>query len=161
MRVTIALAVFLATAAARAQEPVYLDQLIETPLATLEAQFGALKREGCFRIAPDRYLLLTIDRKERKPSRVVLTSIPPCKRPVDGPALDVRERSGISLGDKTLDVISRLGRPDAAAAPDATLKKLGETEYFYICRVEEGCARHTSIIMSNGLVTAIAEWYSE
>jgi hypothetical protein len=41
------------------------------------------------------------------------------------------------------------------------MRKLGETEYFYICRVSEGCARHTSVLIRDGVVTAISEWYSE
>lgn len=162
MRLAIAfLTMVFTAAAASAADPVYLDQVIEMPLATLEAQLGPIKREGCFQIGPDRFLLVTVNRKDGKPARVVLSSIEPCKKPVAAPPLDVRERNGVSLGDKTLDVVTRLGRPDAAAVPDPALRKLGETEYFYICRIEEGCARHTSVFMRDGLVTAIAEWYSE
>jgi hypothetical protein len=155
------LAVLLVATGARAADPVYLDQLIESPVATLEAQFGQMKREGCFQIAPDRFLLLTMDKKNQKPWRVVLSSVEPCKRSVAVSDIDVRERNGVALGDSTLNVVERLGRPDAAAAPDQSLKKLGETEYFYICRVEEGCSRHTSVLMRGGVVTAISEWYSE
>jgi hypothetical protein len=54
-----------------------------------------------------------------------------------------------------------MGRPDASAPPEVQLKKLGDTEYFFICRVSAGCARHTSVFLRDGLVTAIAEWYSE
>lgn len=162
MRVAVTLlAVLLVATGARAADPVYLDQLIESPLATLEAQFGPIKREGCFQIAPDRFLLLTMDKKNQKPSRVVLTSIEPCKRPVAGPNLDVRERNGVLLGETTVAVVEHLGRPDAAAAPDPSLKKLGDTEYFYICRFEEGCNRQTSVLMRGGQVTAISEWYSQ
>lgn len=160
--VTLMALVFVA-AGARAADPIYLDQLIETPVSNLEAQLGPIKREGCFQIGPERFLLMTVDRKnrDRKPWRVVLTSVEPCKKPVVAPELDIRERNGVALGDKTVAVVERIGRPDAAAPPDATMKKLGETEYFYICRVEEGCARHTSVLMRGGIVTAIAEWYSE
>jgi hypothetical protein len=155
------LAAVLLAGSVRAADPVYLDQLIETPQATLEGQFGAIKKEGCYQLAPTRYLLISMAKKEAKPWRVVLTSIEPCKRPVPAPALDVRERNGIDLGDKSVTIVQRLGRPDAAASPDPALKKLGETEYFYICRVSEGCARHTSILITGGMVSAIAEWYSE
>lgn len=164
MRFSISLLALLFVAGSvRAADPVYLDQLIETPLTTLEAQFGSIKREGCFQVGPDRFLLMTVDRKNRdhKPWRVVLSSIEPCKKPVLATETDVRERNGVNLGDKAVAVVERLGRPDASAPPDVTMKKLGETEYFYICRVEEGCARHTSVIMRGGVVTAIAEWYSE
>ncbi|HEX7830215.1 MAG TPA: hypothetical protein VF787_11195 [Thermoanaerobaculia bacterium] len=155
------LAALLVATGARAADPVYLDQLIETPVATLEAQFGQMKREGCFQTGPNQFLLMTIDKKDRKPWRVVISSIEPCKKPLPGPQIEIGHRSGIHLGDKTMAVVERLGRPDAAAAPDVALKKLGETEYFYICRVEAGCARHTSVLMREGVVTAIAEWYSE
>jgi hypothetical protein len=155
------LLVLLAAAPLRAADPVYLDQLIETPAATLETQFGPMKREGCFAIAPDRFLLVTMDKKEHRPWRVVLSSIEPCKKPVAGPALDLRERNGVNIGDTSVSVVTLLGRPDAAAPPDASMKKLGESEYFYICRVSEGCARHTSVLIRDGIVTAISEWYSQ
>jgi hypothetical protein len=164
MRFAVSLMTLLLVAAgARAADPVYLDQLIETPVANLESQLGPMKREGCFQIGAERYLLLTVDRKnrDRKPWRVVLSSLPPCKKPVSAMEMDVRARNGVAIGDATVEVIARVGRPDAAAPPDASMRTLGETEYFYICRVEEGCARHTSVIMRGGLVTAIAEWYSE
>ncbi len=162
MRVAVPLlAVLLVATGARAADPVYLDQLIEMPAPALEAQFGQIKREGCFQVAPDRFLLVTMDKKNRKVWRVVVTSVEPCKRPIAGPGLDVQERNGVAIGDSTIAVVERLGRPDAAAAPDPALKKLGETEYFYICRYEDGCARHTSVLMRSGVVTAIAEWYSE
>lgn len=154
-------AAMLAAEAARAEDPVFIDELMETPRASLEARFGEMRRDGCFRLAPDRYLLISMDKKDGKPWRVVLSSIEPCRRPAEAAGVDVRDRNGIELGQGTLDVVEKLGRPDAAAAPDVALRKLGETEYFYICRIEEGCARHTSVLMRDGIVTGIAEWYSE
>ena len=154
------LALLLATGVAA--DPVYLDQLMEMPLATLQQQFPGLKKEGCYRIAEDRYVLIAIDRREGKPWRVALAAAPPCRRPDDLPAaLDVRERKGLELGDRTVQVLEVMGRPDASAAPEPSLKRLGDTEYFYICRLSEGCARHTSIFVRDGLVSAISEWYSE
>ena len=41
------------------------------------------------------------------------------------------------------------------------LKKLGDLEYFYVCRVSDQCARHNSVFIKNGVVTALAEWYSD
>ena len=67
----------------------------------------------------------------------------------------------MELGDSTVDIVEKMGRPDASAAPETALKTLGDTEYFYVCRVSEGCARHTSVFIRDGLVSAIAEWYSE
>ena len=149
-------------AASVAADPVYLDQLMETPLATLQQQFPGLKRDGCYRVADGRYVLIDISKKEGKPWRVALTDTAPCKRPEDlATALDVRHRKGIELGHRTVDVLQTMGRPDASAAPEPSLKKLGDTEYFYICRVSEGCARHTSVFVRDGIVSAIAEWYSE
>jgi hypothetical protein len=145
-----------------AAQPVYIDQLMETPAATLRQQFPGLKKEGCYRIAAERYVLIDIDKKDGKPWRVALTDTPPCKRPEDlAAAMDLRHRKGVELGQKTVDVLTNLGRPDAAAAPEPSLKKLGDTEYFFICRVSEGCARHTSVFVREGTVSAIAEWYSE
>ena len=163
MRVALAaLSLLLAGSTLRAADPVFLDQLIETPLATLQTQFPGLRKDGCYRLAADRFLLINVEsKKEHKPWRVAMTSVEPCRRPEDGPALEVRERSGVQLGDSTLAIVERLGRPDASAAPEAGLKRLGDTEYFYICRVEEGCARHTSFYIRDGVVTGIAEWYSE
>jgi hypothetical protein len=152
----------LVFAAGAAADPVYLDQLMETPLATLQQQFPGLKKEGCYRVAAERYLLIDIDRKDGKPWRVALTSAPPCRRPEDlAEALDVRHRKGVELGQRTIEVLQLMGRPDASAPPEPSLKRLGDTEYFYICQVSEGCARHTSVFVREGLVSAIAEWYSE
>jgi hypothetical protein len=151
----------LVAASSRAADPVYLDQLIETPLSTLQTQFPGLRREGCYRVAPGRYLLLTMDKKDGKPWRVALSAEEPCRRAEDGPLLDVKDRKGVELGESTVVVVEKMGRPDAAAAPETALKKLGDMEYFYVCRVSEGCARHTSIFIKGGLVSAIAEWYSE
>src|SRR5215212_4491626 len=135
-----------------AAEPVYLDQLMETPLEMLRQQFPGLKKEGCYRVAAERYVLIDVDKKDGKPWRIALTNTPPCKRPEDlAVAMDVRHRKGIELGQKTTDVLSILGRPDASATPEPALKRLGETEYFFICRVSEGCARHTSVYVREGL----------
>lgn len=155
------LPLLLFAVAAGAQDPVYLDELAETPRARLQTTFRDLKKEGCYRIAGDRYVLITIDRKDQKPWRVVLASAPPCRRAETGPAIDVRSRAGVELGQSQLAVIQRLGRPETAAASETSMRKFGETEFFYICRVSEGCARHTSVFLKDGVVSAIAEWYSE
>lgn len=153
--------VLLLLATASQAEPVFLDQLVEMPLTTLQTYFPGLKKEGCYRLADGRFLLVAIDKKDGKPWRIVLASDAPCRRPDDGPALDVQQRKGVQFGDSTVQVVEKMGRPDAAAEPETALKRLGETEYFYICRVSEGCARHTSIFIRAGLVSAIAEWYSD
>jgi hypothetical protein len=162
MRTVLAfVSLLLAAVSSRAADPLYLDELIETPLSTLQTQFEGLRKEGCYRIAPDRYLLLTLDKKDGKPWRVSLSTAEPCRKPADGPLLDVRHRKGVELGDSTLAVVEKMGRPDAAAAPETALKRLGDMEYFYVCRVSDSCARHTSVFIKNGLVTAVAEWYSQ
>jgi hypothetical protein len=151
----------LVAASSRAADPVYLDQLIESPLTTLQTQFPGLRKEGCYRVAPGRYLLLTMDKKDGRPWRVALSAEEPCRKPEDGPLLDVRHRKNVELGDSTILVVEKMGRPDASAAPETALRRLGDTEYFYVCRVTDGCARHTSVFIRGGLVSAIAEWYSE
>lgn len=164
MRVGTAFAVvslLLAAFGAEAAEPVYLDQLMERSLPELQAQFPGLKRDGCYRVGENRYLLIAMDRKDGKPWRIAYSSVEPCRRPEDAPFLEVRERKGVELGDSTVAVIEKMGRPDASAAPEPALKRLGEIEYFYVCRVSEGCARHTSVFMHAGVVTAVSEWYSE
>ena len=162
MRTAIAWIALLFAGSAISADPVYIDQLMEQPLATLQQQFPGLKKDGCYRIGADRFLLIEIEKKDQKPWRVVLTSRAPCRRPEDTPvAVDVRQRKGVELGDRTTELLEKMGRPDAAATPESALKKLGETEYFYICRVSEGCARHASVFLREGVVTAVAEWYSE
>lgn len=162
MRVAFAVLALLFVAGGAAGDPVYLDQLMETPVEALREMFPGLKKEGCFRVAAERYVLIDINKKDGKPWRVALTDVAPCKRPEDlSAALDVRHRKGVMIGQKTTEVLAIMGRPDASAAPEPSLKRLGDMEYFYICRVSEGCARHTSIFVRNGLVSAIAEWYSE
>jgi hypothetical protein len=146
---------------ASAADPVYLDQLIETPLATLQQQFPTLKTEGCWALEDGHFLQITIHRKERKPWRVTLSSEQPCKRAEGALGVDVRARSGVVLGDITSTFVQRMGRPDASAPPNPDQRKLGDIEYFYICRVTEGCARHTSVFVRAGVVSAISEWYSE
>ena len=162
MRLAIASALlFLVTANAHAADPLFLDQLAETSLATLHQQFPNLKTEGCYALANDRYLAISIHKKDQKPWRVTLAAEPPCRRPEAGPDVDVRARSGVDLGDTSAAIIKLLGRPDAASEPEADQKRLGDLEYFFICRVTEGCARHTSVFVKSGVVTAISEWYSE
>lgn len=143
-----------------ATEGVYLDELMESSLASLQQRFPKLRKEGCFRLADGRFLMISMAR-DGKPWRVVIAADLPCRRADDGPDLDVRERRGIALGDTTVNLIEKLGRPDASADPEPALRRLGELEHFYICRVSEGCARHKSIFVRNGVVSAIAEWYSE
>jgi hypothetical protein len=146
----------------RAADPVYLDQLIETPLSTLQTQFPNLKKDGCYRIGEGRFLLISVEpKKEHKPWRIAMTSIEPCRHAEDVTAIDVEDRGGVQLGDSSIAVVRHMGRPDASAPPEQPLRKLGDTEFFFICRVTEGCARHTSVFLREGVVTAIAEWYSE
>lgn len=161
MRLAIAFVVLLAVSAGDVSaEPIYLDQLMEMSLATLQQQFPKMRNEGCYQLGPERFLWIDM-KKKGKPWRVALTSNPPCRRPENGPAIDVRERTGVELGARTKNVLDKMGRPDASAPPQGAFKKLGETEYFYICRLREGCSRHTSVFMRDGVVTAIASWYSE
>ena len=162
MRLVIAfVSLLLVAVSSRAADPLYLDEIIEMPLATLQTQFPGLKKEGCYRIATGRYLLITMDKKDGKPWRVALSADVPCRKPEDGPLLDVQHRKGVNLGDSTVAIVEKMGRPDASAVPETALKKLGDTEYFYVCRVSEGCARHTSVFIRAGLVSAVAEWYSQ
>lgn len=160
MRLAFAIASLVVAIGAHAADPIYLDAMVETPLADLKQHFPKLEREGCYQIG-ERYLQISIDKKDRKPWRVTVAAEPPCRRPDPGPALDIRSRAGVSLGDTTIGIIERLGRPDTASPPNADQRRLGAIEYFYICRVSEGCARHTSVFVRDGKVTAISEWYSE
>lgn len=159
--VFVLVSLLLVAVSSRAADPVYLDQLIEMPLSTLQTQFEGLRKEGCYRVAPDRYLLITMDKKDGKPWRVTLSTAEPCRKPTDGPLLDVRHRKGVELGDSTVAVVEKMGRPDAAAAPETALKRLGDMEYFYVCRLSDSCARHTSVFIKDGLVSGVAEWYSQ
>ena len=162
MRLVIAfVSLLLVTVSSRAADPLYLDEIVEMPLATLQAQFPGLRKEGCYRVGTDRFLLVTMDKKDGKPWRVALSAETPCRKPEDGPLLDVRQRKGVELGDSTVAIVEKMGRPDASAGPETELRRLGDTEYFYVCRVTEGCARHTSVFIRAGLVSAIAEWYSQ
>ena len=162
MRLVLVFLSLLAVAAtAGAADPVYLDQLIETPQAVLQEQFPGLRKEGCYRLADGRYLLISMHKKDGKPSRVALAAAPPCRHADDVAISDIRDRRGVDLGDSSVVVVEKMGRPDASADPDPAQRKLGDTEYFYICRVEEGCARHTSIFIREGVVSAIATWYSD
>lgn len=162
MRVALTvLTLVLVAGSSRAADPVYLDQLIETPLAALQVQFPGLKREGCYRIGETRYVLINMDKKDQKPWRVVLASAPPCKRPETGPLIDLRTRSEVDLGQTQVSVVGKLGRPDTALQAEKDMRRFGDTEYFFVCRVSPECARHTSVFIREGLVTAIAEWYSE
>jgi hypothetical protein len=161
MRVALFGFALLLAATASAQQTVYLDELMETPLATLQTLFPGLRKEGCYKLANGRYLLITMNKRDGKPRRVSLTTDLPMRKAQDGPAVEVQHRKGIALGDSSLDIVEKMGRPDASTAPEAALKKLGDTEYIYTCRVTAGCARHTSIFIRDGMVTALSEWYSE
>ena len=161
MRLTPALVSLVLFATAGQAAPVYIDQLMETPLATLQTQFSGLRKEGCYRLVDGRHLMISMNMKERKPWRVALATDAPCRKPQAGPEMDVQHRSGVLLGDKMLSVVEKLGRPDTSTEPEAAMERLGENEYFYMCRVSEGCARHTSIFIRDGAVSAISDWYSD
>jgi hypothetical protein len=162
MRVALGvLSLLFVAAAGSAAEPVYLDELMEMPVARLQTTFTDLKKEGCYRIADNRYVLVQIDKKDLKPWRVVLASTPPCRRAETGPLLDLRERAGVDLGETQVDVVKQMKRPETAQPTDVSLRRFGDMEWFYICRVSEGCARHTSVFFKDGVVSAISEWYSE
>lgn len=161
MKIAFAVLTLAVATASHAADPVYLDQLMETPLATLQAQFPGLKKDGCYSVGEGRYVLISLDKKAGKPWRVAVTSELPCKRPEDAGLLEVRQRHGVLLGDSTITVLEKMGRPDASAPPEAALKKLGDLEYFYVCRVSEQCARHNSVFIKSGVVSALAEWYSD
>lgn len=157
------LSLLFVAASSRAADPTYIDQLVETPAATLQGSFTGLKGEGCYQLAADRFLLIDIDKKDQKPWRVMVMSNAPCRRPIEVPDMDVRSRAGVELGQNAQQVIEHLGQPNATSGTDKDLRRLGagDMEYFYICRVSEGCARHTSVYLKDGVVAAIAEWYSQ
>lgn len=157
----LALLLTLVALPAFAADPVYIDQLMEMPLGTLQRTFPDLRKEGCYQLSADRYLLIEIEKKDQKPGRIVLSSVAPCRRPIESPNVDVRLRNGVDLGIGPAEIINRAGKPDTAARPDSTLKRFGDLEYFFICRISEGCARHTSIFLKDGVVSAVAEWYSD
>jgi len=162
MRVALSvLSLLFVAVSSRAADPVYLDELMETPVAKLQTIFADLRKDGCYRIAPDRYIRVTIDKKDQKPWRVVLASAPPCRRAETGPAIDIRSRAGVELGQSQMAVIERIGRPETAAPAESDMRRFGDMEFFYVCRVSEGCARHTSVYFKDGVVSAISEWYSE
>ncbi|HUP60842.1 MAG TPA: hypothetical protein VNA69_10530 [Thermoanaerobaculia bacterium] len=162
MRVAFAvLSLLLVAQSSRAADPVYLDELAETPLATLQSMFPGMKHEGCYRLGETRYLLLTLDKKDQKPWRVMLSTVAPCRRAETGPALDVRARTGVELGQTQVQAVVKMGRPDTTGPPETPMRKHGDMEFFYLCRVSEGCARHTSVFFKDGVVSAISEWYSE
>ena len=161
MRVALFGFALLLAASASAQQTIYLDELVETPLATLQTLFPNLRKEGCYKLANGQFLMLTMDKKEGTPQRVSIANAAPCRKAQDGPALEIRHRKEVALGDSTLDVVEKLGRPDASAAAEAALKKLGDTEYFYMCRATAGCTRVTSVFMRDGVVTGMSEWHSQ
>ena len=162
MRVALSvLALLFVAAASSAADPVYIDELMEMPVARLQTTFSGLKKEGCYRIAENRYVLVQIDKKDLKPWRVILSTEPPCRRAETGPVIDLRLRTGIDLGQTQVDVVKTMKRPETAQPTDTALRRFGDMEWVYICRVSEGCARHTSVFFKDGVVSAISEWYSE
>ncbi|MEA2491286.1 MAG: hypothetical protein QOH21_3078 [Acidobacteriota bacterium] len=156
-----ALFVSLVAHGAFAADPVYLDEVAEMPLTKLQQMFPDLRKEGCYQVGPERFVLVTIDKKDQKPWRVILASTPPCRHATPVAPLDLRARNGVELGTGPAELVGHAGKPDTAARPDESLRRFGDMEYFYICRISEGCARHTSVFLRDGTVSAIAEWYSE
>lgn len=156
------LALTFAISGSIAADPVYIDQLMETPVEALQTHFAGLRKDGCYKLPDGYFVLVNIDRKAGKPSRVALAATEPCRRPQDvRTPMDLRHRKGVAIGDGTGAILEKMGPPDAMSDAEPKLRQLGETEYFYICRVDQDCARHTSIFTRDGLVTAIAEWYSD
>ena len=120
MRLRFAFASLLFVAAnLQAADPIYLDQLMESPLARLQQTWPNLKSDGCYQLVNRQYLHITIDKKDQKPWRVTLAADTPCRRAEQTGDFDIQSRSGIKLGDSTIAIVERLGRPDASAAPEA------------------------------------------
>lgn len=163
MRIGPVVLALLMVASARAQaDAVYIDELMQTPLEVLQTHFEGLKRDGCYRLPDGRYVLLNVNRRSKKPQRVVISASEPCKRPAEARTpIDLRHRGGVEIGDTTLVVLEKMGRPDASAAPGSDFRQLGDLEYFYVCRGEADCVKHTSVFVREGNVSAISEWYSE
>jgi hypothetical protein len=158
----VVLALLVAAGARVHADAVFIDELMQTPLEVLQTHFEGLKKDGCYRLPDGRYVVLNVDRKTKKPQRVVISASEPCKRPADARTpIDLRHRSGVEIGDTTLVVLEKMGRPDASAAPETAFKELGELEYFYVCRAEAECVKHTSVFVREGAVSAISEWYSK
>lgn len=160
MRLALTFVTLLLVALGSRADTVYLDELVEMPQSALQNRFPGLKKQGCYRIAEDRYLSITMQRRGDLPLRVTV-AMEPCRRPVDIAGIEVQHRSGANVGGTTVDVVTKLGQPHAAAAPDSTQERLGDTEYLYICQISQGCNRHTSVFIRDGIVTAISEWHSE
>ena len=158
----VVLALLMLVSARAYADAVYIDELMQTPLDVLQTHFEGLKKDGCYRLADGRYVLLNVDRRSKKPQRVVISASEPCKRPAAARTpMDLRHRGGIEIGDSTLVVLEKMGRPDASAAPEAAFRGLGDLEYFYVCRAEAECVKNTSVFVRQGSVSAISEWYSD
>lgn len=160
MRLALTFVSLLLVAVSSRADTVYLDELIEMPQSALQARFPGLKKQGCYRIAENRYLSITMNRRGDVPLRVTLSS-EPCRRPADIAGIEVLHRSGAEVGGSPVDVVTKLGQPHASATPDTSQERLGDTEYLYICQISQGCNRHTSVFLRDGVVTAISEWHSE
>ena len=156
------LALMMIVSGSIAADPVYIDQLMETPVETLQTHFAGLKRNGCYKLQDGRFVLVNVDRKTGKPWRIALSAGEPCRSADEvRTPMDLQHRKGLLLGEGTAAILEKLGRPDAMTETEPKLEMLGEMEYFFICRVDQDCARHTSVFTRDGMVTAIAEWYSD
>ena len=113
MRLTLTLLSLLALAVpAKAADPVYLDQLIETPLNALQAQFPNLKKEGCYRTGEGRY------HAEQEHHPAAVRDAPDLRMgraaeshtgdELPGPLVEVPGRFGVRLGHQSHPP----GRPD-------------------------------------------------
>ncbi len=160
MKLALSFMAALLAATAQAADPVFIDELMDSSLPVLQRQFAGLRKDGCYKLGEGPFLMITMGR-DQKPSRVAVATDLPCRRAEPGPEIEVRHRGGVVLGDSTVVVVGKLGRPDASADPEGPMRKLGDAEYFYVCRVSDGCSRHTSVFIRAGIVSGIAEWNSE
>lgn len=152
--------------------PRHLDDLLDTPVQTVERRYGPGSYFRCYELPGSRFLTLGVD--DEDPSRfwsIELADSSGCETAMP-PNIEVPTtfKIGVNLGDSVEKVLAVLGQPDSilTKAPDgssaetlARFTQLGGTEYVFDCKKPPTCSWVTSVFARGGKVSAISIWYTD
>ena len=170
MKALIACCVLLAACASA--PPRAMDDLLDTPVASVERRFGPGSYARCYQISDGRFVNLGVD--DEDPTRfwsVELADVSDCTTTMP-PLIEMPSKFniGVDLGDPIEKALSVLGQPDSVLKqpPEGSsdeivlrFQRRGGIEYMYRCKAPPDCGSVTSIFARNGKVSAISISYSD
>lgn len=166
------LACCILLAACASSPPRVLDDLLDSPVASVEQRYGPGSYLRCYQLGDSRFVNLDVD--EGDPGHfwsVELADVSDCETTMaPNPGMPSTFNVGVDLGDPVEKALTVLGHPDEVLteAPEgssdaaiARFKRRGGTEYIFRCKTPATCGTVTSIFARNGKVSAISIWYAD